>query len=436
MGPHGNYKRSDTPGGRAALRWVACACLAAIAGLAEAQGVDRTSPAARRGPALAGITAEPPVRIRVGRRLTEATVWAEGGLTLSAPGAERTLRFGQSVRVRHSQQGFVVTGDNGRSFRWEAPSLMATPLRPDALHFEKTRLPGSLALVRYAGRMDAVNHTSLEQYLPGVLERELYPKWRPAAYRAQAVAARSYALWERGRSAGRHFDLESTTASQAYAGRSTRAVAIRAVADTRGVVLAYRDRVLPAFYSSSTGGTSQDATSAFPDRVDDLPPLRGGPRGSWGQASPMWRWSAITRDEADVSARVRAWGRANRSPAAELGELASIRVAARSAAGRPTVFEVRDRRRRSVRLACEQLRAACNYAGGGIGPLPRGKVLPSSYFTVRIGRGAVRFENGRGYGHGVGLGQWGAQGMAEAGQDHPQILAHFYPGARLVRAYE
>lgn len=387
------------------------------------------------GPTLDTVSREPVIRVRIGRRLTQAVLSAPGGLVLSAEGAEQRLRFRQSATVRVGEDGLVIRGDDGRAFRWDTGSVMAKPIEDGALLFGEQRLPGGLALVRSGARMDAVNHAPIEQYLPGVLERELYPRWEPAAYRAQAIAARSYALWERARAAQRHYDLESTTASQAYAGRSTRPRAIQAVQDTRGQVLAYRGRVLPAFYSSSTGGTGQDAVYAFPDRVEDLPPLRGVRRGKWGDISPMWRWATIVRNRATLSARVRAWGAATESPAAQLGTIASIRVVERNNAGRPTVYEVKDTRRRAVRLPCEQLRFACNYAGGEQPSLERAQVLPSSHFSVRVGRNDVRFENGRGFGHGVGLGQWGAQHLAQSGKSHLEILAFYYRGARVERAY-
>ena len=106
-----------------------------------------------------------------------------------------------------------------------------------------------------------------------------------------------------------HYDLESSTASQAYIGDKASAKARRAVAATRGQVLVYDGRVLPAFYSSCTGGVGQDAVAAWPGKVDDLAPLRGRNHGGWGSTSSKFRWGPVHMTTADlIAALSRAFG--------------------------------------------------------------------------------------------------------------------------------
>ena len=83
-------------------------------------------------------------------------------------------------------------------------------------------------------------------------------------------------------------------------------------------------------------------------------------------------------------------------------------------------------------LTAEKLRNAINYSGRGVEPPPES--LWSSHMSLRIEEGTVTIE-GRGFGHGVGLCQYGAQALAESGKDYEEILAWYYPGAELVKGY-
>jgi SpoIID/LytB domain protein len=87
-------------------------------------------------------------------------------------------------------------------------------------------------------------------------------------------------------------------------------------------------------------------------------------------------------------------------------------------------------------LGPEQFRFACNSEAPGLGAVPKEQKLNSSHVQVTTGAAAVTFGGGRGYGHGVGLCQFGAQGLAKTGYNEYSILAYYYPGSRVVRAYQ
>lgn len=417
------------------------------------------------GPRLAEVTAEPELWVRIGVAVPGVN------LSVSGPGASRGLavRAVGEVGADGRARGTTLLPAVGVEFRPTADRRGVSAWRRGqrlgvwyGLGIEVRRVlanggaagdPAGGVLVdgrafpakvrlypltrggRPAGRLDVVNVVGVERYLPGVLERELYGSWPRATYEAQAVAARSYALWERRQAGRRHYHLESTVASQAYVGKSTRAVAVEAVTATRGMVLAWDGRVLPAFYSSTSGGRGQDALAAFPERGLDLPPLRGRDHGRWGQGSGRHRWAVIERDRGTLAARMAAWGRAARHPVGRLDGLRAIRVVGRNAVGRPTRFAVVGVNGQRYELAAERLRFAVNHPAAGLPGLAREVVLPSSDTEPRVVGGVVRFEAGRGFGHGVGLAQWGAKEMADAGNDFRSILVFYYPGARLIRAY-
>ncbi len=398
------------------------------------------------GPLTRRITAEPAIRVRVRTSVAELELTHRGPLRVAAAATtdpKQVHRYTAPLRVRRVNETWEVRDAAGRVVRWPTPRLLIECDGGEAIEVGEQAYPNRLVLVpdvnartgNETGLIDAINHVPLETYLAGVIEKELYASWPLEAFKAQAVAARSYALWEMTIASDRAYDLESTVASQAYIGRARNAKSVEAVQATRGECLTYRGRVLPAFYSSSTGGLGQDATLAFPDRVEELPPLQAREHGAWDKDSPQWRWGPVDREVATLSRRVAGWGKARGHPVAELGQIAGVRIAARNRVGRPSVFEVRDTAGRRFTLACEAFRNACNHTLNGKLPLPRGDRLLSSHVQPQVIGGTVRFAVGRGFGHGVGMSQWGARTMAAAGHGYTSILGFYYPGATVQQLY-
>ncbi len=157
----------------------------------------------------------------------------------SATDSSSARRFQPPVRIQRTNGQFVLhTGDG--DFRWRLPRLYVWTPANERLVVNGTRYHGTSVLVpldhrgRETGRLDVVNHVPMETYLAGVLEGELWPNWNSETFKAQAIAARSYALFERHLHRQKHFDLASTTASQVYGGESTNAKVLSAVRSTRG----------------------------------------------------------------------------------------------------------------------------------------------------------------------------------------------------------
>lgn len=397
-------------------------------------------------PPVAEIRQEPSVRVRVVAGDARVTLTAAGPLAIGPVGvpAAQAKPFTPPVTVSRRNGMFVVADRSGQSLGWNLPSLQVQAASGNAtVTVNNTAYPASLVVAPTKtatgvspDRVDVINYVPIEQYLPGVIEHELYPKWQPEAYAAQAIAARSYAIAQQAASADRGFDLESTTASQVYGGQAQSQKAIDAVQRTRGQVLTWDGRVVPAFFSSCSGGVGQDAAIAFPDQKLDvkIPPLQGRPHG-WGRTSTSYRWGPITRDTADLSRRIAAWGRGKGMSVANLGTLTHVEVASRSQSGRPATFRLRDHRNQSFILAAEHFRFACNHSGGGVSKVNDKQILKSSNVDVRVQGPSVIFTNGKGYGHGVGLDQWAAEEMAQAGHPATAIVSFFYPGATIERIY-
>lgn len=401
---------------------------------------------AKRGPLAVTVHSEPNLRIRIGRDQTAATLTSVSSITVgpgsSDLGKARPYTFQSPLRIKHDGQGFILTEPNGKSIRWRLTTL---DVRANAGHvsIDNHPYPGRVQLIAQrnqadqpTGRFDTVNHVGMESYLPGVLSKELYASWDLNAYRAQAIAARSYAIWEMNLPIRKnsHFDLEASQASQAYIGAKASDKARTAVADTAGQVLVYESRVLPAFYSSCSGGVGQDAIAAWPKKVDELAPLRGRNHGGWGNHSTKFRWGPITRDRRTLSKRIVTWGQVNQHPVASMGTLQSVQTSKTNQAGRPTQFRVTDTLGQVFTMNVEDLRMASNFPAGSLPKLDRNQIAFSSHAAYTVAPNTVTIT-GQGFGHGVGLCQFGAQHMASKGNRHDKILGFYYPGAEVKKVY-
>lgn len=424
-------------------------------GLTPATPSSSVSPAAAHvgggpypGPRIDQITREPALRVRVQTKSQTLTIDAvpneSTAVRVTGPRASgaKVYRYTLPLNITLRDGAWVLRDAGGQAVRWQLPHLLVECDDGQALKIGDKSYPRRLVLTPRqdtapggAGLFDVVNHVPLEMYLPGVIERELYASWPMETFKAQAVAARSYALWEMTIRRTRHYDLESTTASQVYGGTASNRTAIQAVQATRGQVIVYQGKVVPAFFSSSTGGLGQDALVAFPNRVEDIAPLRAREHGAWDRDSPTYRWGPIVRDQATLSRRITAWGLRKKHAAEGLGSLQSIEVAARNRVGRPAQYALTDTSGKRVLIGCEMFRNACNFTREGEIPLDSKQKLLSSHVDIAVSGGQVRFTTGRGHGHGVGLSQWGSQAMAKAGHGYAAILSFYYPGAKVQAIY-
>jgi len=258
------------------------------------------------------------------------------------------------------------------------------------------------------GRVLVVNHVCLEQYLYGVLPREVYVSWPPAALRAQAVAARTYALYHMILRRDDSYDVLSTTSSQAYGGLDREHAATNAAVDaTRGLVLLNGSQLALTLYHANSGGVVEAVEDVWGAR---LPYLRRV-LDTFSLAGRGVEWScSLSEDE--VIERLERFGIVFQS-------LESMQVLKRSGSGRVEQIELRGGGA-AVRLSGNSLRLM-------LGP----GVVKSTRFIV--GRDGADFSfTGTGYGHGVGMSQWGARAMAGSGFDYQAILAHYYPGTHLA----
>ena len=313
--------------------------------------------------------------------------------------------------------------------------LRIQPKNPaDTVHFNGRAYRGTLVMRAVAGSSRSLfhvdNHVPLESYLPGVLARELPHSWRDETYKAQAVAARTYALYE-SRHGGRRksFDVYADQRSQVYGGVADETgKSLAAVARTRGQVLVVGSggspaRIVKTYYSSCCGGMTNPAKGLEPqDR--DVAPLRGGVVCTDCRFSRRFRWPTVRIPRSDV---FRSLARCYRLVDL-LGPLETLRVRSATPWGRPQWVTIVAVDGRDAQIRADDLRLALRRYGP-----PDARKLHSANSTIRDLGDVFAFEGGKGFGHGVGLCQYGAEGKARRGMTYDQILAAYYPGARIVQ---
>lgn len=392
----------------------------------------RTVPAPRtRLSAPAQLSRTPIIRVLLGIDRESVPFSGTGRWEVVRPGAATAVANGAPGREWQIER-------QGRRLRVVRADGAATAFREGVLEL---RLADSAGLVKYRTRrvrgaltfhatdtgVMVVNALPLEEYLGGVVPREIGTErtWAElSAVEAQAVAARSYALIRRAPAA--RYDVRATTADQVYGGADAEtAVGNRAVSNTTGLVLRYGNRTVSAPYHSTCGGSTAEAQEVwgtrgepFLQRVSDRVP---GTSRDYCEASPRYRWTksiaAATLDAA-VARHLRAF---HAVPPGGPGPVRAVRVETIAPSGRVGTASIITATR-TYTLRGNDVRSVLRQPGG--------EILNSAYFAV-VGPadagGGVRLE-GRGYGHGVGMCQWGAIGRARAGQGFRAILQAYYPG--------
>lgn len=263
------------------------------------------------------------------------------------------------------------------------------------------RYRGSLKLLALDERLMVINVVDLESYLRGVVPAEMQANWHPEALKAQAVAARTYTL--RNLRPQAPFDICATIDCQVYAGVNVEHPGSdAAVAATAGEVLSYEGAVARVYYHSDSGGVTASAAEV------------------WGYARPylLAKNDVVTSSpHADWTARLSPQRVAGQlaTVGIDIGSLVSLRVLETSTSGRVARAELIGSSGKVV-LDGAVLRTQLRSYG-----------LRSTRF-VMTGPLTVR---GQGWGHGVGMSQYGALAQAQAGRDYHHILANYYPGTAI-----
>jgi stage II sporulation protein D len=300
--------------------------------------------------------------------------------------------------------------------RWQAGQIWIEPQGDGYVFIDNRWYRGRIFLVPTGSGLTAVNYVDLEQYLYSVIGAEMGGNWPEDALKAQAVAARSYALYERQSSAKRVYDVGDTQGWQVYKGVETESPGTyAAVKATAGQVLTYGGEVILAAYHAASGGHTENVEDVW---GESLPYLRGVP--DYDQGTPGFQWTK-SFSVAELSDRI-----------AGVGNIVSVTpVRTTPTGGIVNIRVVGDAGTRSLRgdslmeiLGLRSSRFRVSPQGGGADK-GNSKSPPAAFVF-----------QGYGFGHRVGMSQWGAYNLAKRGYPYNAILAHYYRGATLARIQE
>ncbi|MGK7943171.1 MAG: SpoIID/LytB domain-containing protein [Microcystaceae cyanobacterium] len=283
--------------------------------------------------------------------------------------------------------------------RWRGHQLIIEPTDDGVVWIGDRWYRGRIRLIRMGQGVTALNIVDLEEYLYSVVGGEAIPSWPLEALKAQAVAARTYALHKVSKSANRYYDLDTTTRTQVYKGLDTEFVSTQdAVNSTIGQVMTYNGQVILSAFHSSSGGHTENVEDVW---SSPLPYLRGV--ADYDQSAPVFQWTK-TYSVSQISRLI-----------GGIGSIRSLTPERTTPHGRIVTMKIVGSRG-SKRLSGTKLRQALG--------------LRSTLFTVSNVNGTFQIQ-GRGYGHGIGLSQWGTYALATEGVTYDQILTHYYQNANL-----
>lgn len=312
------------------------------------------------------------------------------------------------AQVGLSRRGHITTG----GVDWGLPAIVIMPREGESILVGSTVYPGYLVLSKRGKAVQVVNWVKMEPYVAGVVSSEVPAYFSRASCEAQAVAARTYALAEMRRRRLLLYDVTDDQSSQVYRGSSgTRSYGVQAARRTRGVVMVYDWKFLNAFYFSTCGGHTAPASQL--SGAPRIEPFEGV-ECDYCKDSPKYKW-AKTMPVAEVEEALAVAGYVS-------GSLQDIKVAGTTKGGWADLVEV---------VSTEGSR---RLSGNAFRRLLGTSSFYSSKFDIRRS-GDEFIIQGRGYGHGVGMCQWGAHGLGRAGRTYAEILRYYYSGAELVKIY-
>ena len=281
----------------------------------------------------------------------------------------------------------------------------------------------------------------MERYLLGVVPYEIGRDLRNAveAVKAQAIAARTYAIGGMGSRTALGFDFYATVADQVYGGASGEdSIASRAVRETRGEILTYRGEPIIAYYSSTCGGRTSAVPEVWPWR-ESKPYLQSrsdmAPDGqtAYCQGSSRYRWAVSWTGDSLRHVLQQTLGTRMNNPQFAIKEITDVRITGTTPSGRAEALNI-TADGVTHRIPADSirwiLRPRVNTS------LNSSLLLDLHALATNEGAAVSRLDvQGGGWGHGVGMCQWGAIGRARAGQNYRDILNAYYTDIEINRLY-
>jgi stage II sporulation protein D len=352
------------------------------------------------------------VRVAIVRDARQIDLEIAGKYSLTDPATAKIIdqgdRFAKST-VRLLDKGIFIGGHVYPNKR-----IIIQPVQDASVTINSHRFRGAVFLLRTPeDRITVINNINIEDYVKGVLYHEVSHHWPMEALKAQAVATRTYAIFAISAAKNKDYDVTNDIYSQVYGGKNSERYRTGLAVDrTTGEVLTYKHKILPAYFHATCAGMTEDIKELW---NMDLPPLKGVPC-EFCKEAPHMKWTKNFRLK-DIQDKLNEKGYA-------IGLIKDISIVSRNRSGRINQLKIIDRSDKEITIAGKDFREL-------IGP----NIIRSNNYEI-IMKGYFMDVVGKGWGHGAGMCQWGARGMALQQFTYKQILSYYYPGAEQVDYHE
>jgi stage II sporulation protein D len=356
-----------------------------------------------------------PVRVRLIKSTKRVVIRGTQTLKVTTVGGRSVSHGQREVELRAGRGGIVVgkKSTKARELRITAATPVTLVSRKIRCYRRDKEAPGVyrgiLRVFLHGGQLRVVNEVDIEHYLYGVVPAEVPSSWPPEALKALAIAARTYALYQAKHRSDWTYDLVDSDGDQVYRGtRCETKRTNRAVDATRGMLLIHARRPILAMYTANTGWHSASASHVFGTKL----PYLTGVKDPYSPTQPMGRWKR-THQAKEIQQKLRKIG-------LRFGTIKNILPAAVTPSGRITRIKLVSSRGTKILRARSTIRRALD--------------LPEVLLNITRRKQTYVFEGG-GFGHGVGLSQWGAKDMASKGKSARDILHFYYRNVRVERLW-
>jgi stage II sporulation protein D len=348
-----------------------------------------------------------PIRVAVLIDAAELNLRIKGDYQIYAHPLLELLREGKALNnvvIKPTYSGISMGGEKFKIY-----GIKIRPTSTADICINNRRFRGEIDIIRTERlKLLVVNRLDIEDYINGVLYHEVSHWWPMETLKAQAIAARTFAIHKSLESKNKDYDLRSDIYAQVYGGKTSEKFRTnRAVETTAGKILVYKNNIFPTYFHATCGGHTEDASLLWDT---DITPLKGKPC-KYCQSSPHFNWIkeiplyTIEKQLSKNGYNIRG--------------INKLKTSGRDASRRVRTVSVIDS------LGVEKIPA--NKFRLAVDP----NLIRSTNFTVKI-KNEIAIFRGKGWGHGVGMCQWGTYFMARKGFKTEDILSFYYPGTKIA----
>lgn len=384
---------------------------------------------------VSGFIRIPFVRVLLGTTTNDVTVSADGSFAIECLTGDKQEVYYSAKPVTIRNEGYLAAYNyHGDAIKRGLDEINIIPRGGgNRTHFDKKRYRGILRILPHGDAVRVINVVYMEDYLRGVVPPEIGKRTpqEVEAVKAQAVAARTYAMAHLKQYDNEPYDIRSSIMDQLYEGVDVEDKLVdKAVTSTAGDVVMYQDQLIDAYYHSTSGGSTDNIEDVW-DRKE-VPYLKAVDDDSASAWSKYFTWREVFTEK-QLRGRIEQYLTSDRGRDFRIGPITDISIDERTAGGRIKNLTVRTTND-VFHFHKDRIRWVIGRTSNP------DLILPSSNFDVTLERDShdnitkIIF-NGHGYGHGVGMCQCGAIGHAREGWKFEHILTHYYTGVDIKKLY-